>query len=33
MSREDFLKNLGLELLERFPVYNHNPFYNFIHVG
>ncbi len=33
LEREDFVKKLGEEVLERFPVYNHNPFENCINIG
>jgi len=32
-DRSDFVKKLGEEVVEDFPVYNHNPFYNLIEVG
>ena len=33
LDRIDFVKKLGEDILKRFPVYNHNPFDNCIHVG
>lgn len=33
MDRMDFAKKLGEATLARFPVYNHNPFFNCTHVG
>lgn len=33
MSREDFAKKLGEAVLERFPVYNHNPYENCTMLG
>jgi nickel-dependent lactate racemase len=33
MDRLDFIKKLGEEVLKRFPVYNHSPFTNCVHVG
>ena len=33
LNRIDFVKKLGEEVLERFPVYNHNPFGNCVNIG
>jgi len=33
MWRQHFVKKLGEEVVARFPVYNHNPFYNCTYVG
>ncbi len=33
LSRIDFVKKLGEDILARFPVYNHNPFGNYVTVG
>lgn len=33
LTRIDFVKKLGKNVLERFPVYNHNPFGNCVFVG
>jgi nickel-dependent lactate racemase len=33
MNRVDFAKKLGEAVLARFPVYNHNPFYNGVYAG
>ena len=33
MDRVDFVKKLGTNVLERFPVYNHSPFTNCIYIG
>jgi nickel-dependent lactate racemase len=33
LNRLDFVKKLGENVLERFPVYNHNPFGNCIPIG
>ncbi|MDD5127549.1 MAG: lactate racemase domain-containing protein [Dehalococcoidales bacterium] len=33
MDREDFIKKLGEDVLNRFPVYNHNPFGKCTYVG
>ena len=33
LNRLDFIKKLGENVLERFPVFNHNPFYNCVPVG
>ncbi|MEM1840403.1 MAG: lactate racemase domain-containing protein [Nitrososphaerota archaeon] len=33
MSRIDFSKKLGEEILEEYPVYNHNPFHGCDHIG
>lgn len=33
MDRLDFIKKLGAEVVERYPVYNHNPFANCIDIG
>lgn len=32
-DRQDFVKKLGEDVVERFPVYNHNPFHNLTEVG
>ncbi|UCD72928.1 MAG: DUF2088 domain-containing protein, partial [Candidatus Bathyarchaeota archaeon] len=32
-DRQDFVKKLGEEIVERFPVYNHNPFHNLTEIG
>ncbi|MCL6446735.1 MAG: lactate racemase domain-containing protein [Armatimonadetes bacterium] len=33
MDRLDFIKKLGAEVVERYPVYNHNPFANCVDIG
>ena len=33
LTRIDFVKKLGVDILARFPVYNHNPFGNCVSVG
>jgi len=33
LSYQDFQKKLGQEIMDRFPVYNHNPYENCTHVG
>jgi nickel-dependent lactate racemase len=33
LNRLDFVKKLGENVLERFPVYNHNPFGNCVYIG
>ena len=33
MSQEDFVKKLGKEVVERFRVYNHNPYENLVDLG
>lgn len=32
-TRSDFVKKLGEDVVERFPVYNHTPFHNLVEVG
>ncbi len=32
-NRPDFVKKLGEDVVERFPVYNHNPFHNLTDIG
>jgi len=33
MDRVDFVKKLGKDVVDRYPVYNHNAFHNYVHVG
>ncbi len=33
MTRPDFVKKLGADIVERYPVYNHNPYDNLVDVG
>lgn len=32
-DREDFVKKLGERVVERYPVFNHNPYANFVYLG